>query len=162
MIRNLKEVNDNNFDITRSAEEVRNLSFKDDICLGCGICEFTCPVGAIELNAIAVDARSRVSNAIYFSGHDKIAQNFRDDFDVQKITVNENKCVLCGMCSGLCPVDALVLTINDVPIREIEAYPHYNAFSEIDDDECIYCKDVKLHVLVMLLSLKENYQYVLT
>ena len=140
MIRNLKEVNDNNFDITRSAEEVRNLSFKDDICLGCGICEFTCPVGAIELNAIAVDARSRVSNAIYFSGHDKIAQNFHDDFDVQKITVNENKCVLCGMCSGLCPVDALVLTINDVPIREIEAYPHYNAFSEIDDDECIYCK----------------------
>ena len=104
MIRNLKEVNDNNFDITRSAEEVRNLSFKDDICLGCGICEFTCPVGAIELNAIAVDARSRVSNAIYFSGHDKIAQNFRDDFDVQKITVNENKCVLCGMCNNLCPM----------------------------------------------------------
>ena len=30
MIRNLKEVNDNNFDITRSAEKIRNLSFKEN------------------------------------------------------------------------------------------------------------------------------------
>ena len=34
MIRNLKEVKDNNFDITRSAEEVRNLSLrKSETCL---------------------------------------------------------------------------------------------------------------------------------
>lgn len=44
------------------------------------------------------------------------------------------------MCSGLCPIDALVLTIDDVPISEIEAYPHYNSYSKIDDDKCIYCK----------------------
>ena len=38
----------------------------------------------------------------------------------------------------VCVVD--YVPIDDVPIREIDAYPHYNAFSEIDDDECIYCK----------------------
>ena len=57
MIRNLKEVKDNNFDITRDAEEVRNLSFKDHICIGCGICESTCPVEAIaEGTPYVVDA----------------------------------------------------------------------------------------------------------
>ena len=47
MIKNKKEVMDNNFAITRAADEVRKLSFNDQICLGCGVCESTCPVEAI-------------------------------------------------------------------------------------------------------------------
>lgn len=76
MIKNKKEAIDNNFAITRAAEEVRKLSFNDQICLGCGVCESTCPVEAITLNPIAIDARHRRSNDVYFSGHEKIAQNF--------------------------------------------------------------------------------------
>ena len=86
MNKNKKEALDNNFAITRAAEEVRKLSFNDQICLGCGVCESTCPVEAITLNPIAIDARHRRSIDVYFSGHEKIAQNFHAEFDVQKIS----------------------------------------------------------------------------
>ena len=138
MIKNITDIKDNDFKITRSADEERNLSFRNDVCSGCGICESTCPVGAIELDAVALDSRKRFD--VYFSGHDKIAQNIHKDVNLERVNINEDKCVLCGMCSGLCPVDALVLTIDGVPISEIDAYPHYESYSEIDDDECIYCK----------------------
>lgn len=138
MIKNVKEVKDKDFNITRSAEEVRNLSFKNHICIGCGICESTCPVGAIKLEEIAAISRNKFNT--YFSGHDKIAQNAYIPKDAGRLDINEDKCVLCGMCSGLCPANALQLTINDIPIAEIDAYPTYISYAKIDDDECIYCQ----------------------
>ena len=138
MIKNIKETKGKDFNVTRSADEVRNLSFKNHICIGCGICESTCPVGAIDLGDVATNARAKVD--VYFSGHDKIAQNINEPVDLQKVNVNEDKCVLCGMCSGLCPVDALVLTIDGVPIAEIDEYPSYNVYTIIDDDKCLLCQ----------------------
>ena len=107
------------------------------MCIGNSICESTCPVSAISLKAIANNSRRKIDT--YFSGHDKIAQNIITDVDAEKLNINEDKCVLCGMCSGVCPVGALELTIDGVPICEIEAYPHYTSYSAIDDEECIYC-----------------------
>ncbi|WP_409200058.1 tungsten-dependent formylmethanofuran dehydrogenase subunit FwdF [Methanobrevibacter sp. DSM 116169] len=138
MIKNVKECKDNDFDIKRAAEEVRKLSFDDHVCIGCGICESTCPVEAIELKDVG--AISRVHLNTQFSGHDKIKQNIIEDIDAPKIDIDEDKCVLCGMCSGLCPADALKLEIDGVSIKDIDSYPHYNHFAEIDDDECIYCQ----------------------
>ena len=37
MAANVKEVKAKNFDIERSAEEERKLSFKNEVCVGCGI-----------------------------------------------------------------------------------------------------------------------------
>ena len=90
----------------RSAEEERKLSFKDEVCVGCGICEQVCPVEAIELGDIGAIVRT--------------------DADEPKITVNEDKCVLCGMCSVGCPVDALEFTIDGESIRNMDVYPHYH------------------------------------
>ncbi|MDL2246122.1 4Fe-4S binding protein [Methanobrevibacter sp. OttesenSCG-928-K11] len=138
MIKNVKEVKDKDFNIERSAEEIRNLSFKNHVCIGCGICESTCPVSAIELEEIGAISRNKINTT--FSGHDKLPQNIHKGFDKAKLTIDEHKCVLCGMCSGLCPADALELTINGVPIANIDSYPHFISFAEIDDDECIYCQ----------------------
>lgn len=138
MIKNEKVVKDKDFAITRSADEERKLSFKNHLCVGCGICESTCPVSAINLEEIGAISRNRFDT--YFSGHDKIAQNVYVDKKHTKLEINHEKCVLCGMCSGLCPADALNLTIDNVPISEIDAYPSYLSFAKIDDNECIYCQ----------------------
>jgi 4Fe-4S ferredoxin len=134
----MKESKGNDFDIKRAAEEVRNLSFNNHVCIGCGICESTCPVEAIDLKDMGAISRNKFNTE--FSGHDKLNQNIIEDNEDLKLTIDEHKCVLCGMCSGLCPVDALKLTIDDTPIREMDIYPHYNDYARIDDDECIYCQ----------------------
>ncbi|MBO7443861.1 MAG: 4Fe-4S binding protein, partial [Methanobrevibacter sp.] len=66
---NVKEIEGKDFNIKRSAEEDRILSFKDHVCIGCGLCEATCPVEAICLDEVAPIERKYTET--YFSGHEK-------------------------------------------------------------------------------------------
>ncbi|MGZ7068375.1 MAG: 4Fe-4S dicluster domain-containing protein, partial [Methanobacterium sp.] len=120
MVANIKEVKTEGCNIKRVGEENRELSYKDEICVGCGICENICPVEAIELGSIGGIERTGV--------------------DESKIAIDENKCVLCGMCSVGCPVDALDLKIDETSIKEMKEYPSLIKSAEIDDETCIYCK----------------------
>ena len=48
-----------------------------DLCVGCGACVATCPVGALELD------------------------------DEGKSTCNEDVCISCLACTGACPTEAI-------------------------------------------------------
>jgi len=52
-------------------------SVNKDLCIGCGACEDTCPLGAISADADG------------------------------KREVNADLCVDCGACEGVCPVGAI-------------------------------------------------------
>ncbi len=138
MIKNVKAIKGNNFDIKRSAADDRQLSYDDQICIGCGICENTCPVSAIEISGVSNSARQYFNTE--FSGHRKISENMITTPNNVKVTIDENKCVLCGMCSGLCPADALDLTIGGTSIKEIESYPSYTKSINFDETNCYYCE----------------------
>ena len=52
-------------------------SINKDLCIGCGVCEETCPLGAITADAEG------------------------------KREINADVCVDCGSCAGACPVGAI-------------------------------------------------------
>lgn len=48
-----------------------------NVCISCGACVSTCPVGAIDFNAEG------------------------------KAEINQDTCIKCGACAGSCPVNAI-------------------------------------------------------
>ena len=106
------------FNIEREGSEHRVLSYKDQNCVGCGICTDVCPTDSLRLGPIVPIARGLI--------------------EMDFISVNADSCAFCGLCSSACPFNALDLTINDVSVKELDIYPDWNVKSDINDD-CIYC-----------------------
>lgn len=107
------------FNIKRSGEERRELSYKDSICVGCGICTDVCPTSSLRLGPLVPVARGLI--------------------EMDLISVNADSCVFCGLCSVACPFDALSLSIDGEKIKGRDSYPQWEVESTVDDGECIYC-----------------------
>ncbi len=107
------------FNIERNGEEHRNLSYKDNKCVGCGICTDVCPTSSLRLGPIVPIARGLI--------------------EMDLVSVNQDSCVFCGLCSVACPFDALSLSIDGESIKYNKNYPFWETESEVNDEECMYC-----------------------
>ena len=107
------------FNIERSGEEHRKLSYKDNKCVGCGICTDVCPTSSLRLGPLVPIARGLI--------------------EMDLISVNKDSCVFCGLCSVACPFDALSLSIDGEEIKNNTSYPTWETESIVDDEDCMYC-----------------------
>ena len=107
------------FNIERTGEEIRKLSYKDDKCVGCGICTDVCPTSSLRLGPLVPIARGLI--------------------EMDLISVNEDTCVFCGLCSVACPFDSLSLSIDGEDIKDMDTYPTWETESCVNDDDCMYC-----------------------
>lgn len=60
---------------------MNRLSFKTDLCKGCGLCASACPKGLIALDSSALNAKG------YHPAH----------------ITDMDKCIACAMCATMCP-----------------------------------------------------------
>ena len=85
------------FNVERKGAEARKLTYKDDKCVGCGICADVCPTSSLRLGPTVPIARGLI--------------------EMDLVSCNADSCVLCGLCSVACPFDALSLTIDGEDIK---------------------------------------------
>ena len=57
------------------------LTFKSDLCKGCGLCVKVCPKGILQLSATTINKK----------GHHPIE------------CVSPEKCIACAFCATMCP-----------------------------------------------------------
>jgi formate hydrogenlyase subunit 6/NADH:ubiquinone oxidoreductase subunit I len=64
------------------------------------------------------------------------------------VDVDTEKCIFCGMCATMCPVNAITMTLNDEPFLPVQAYDAFPVLVESNDfDRDAFDWDLKDFVL---------------
>jgi 4Fe-4S ferredoxin len=83
------------------------LELNKDLCNACSVCIEVCPKEAIELKPPIIEKNTLVKKP--------------------QISFDISKCILCGECATLCPLNAMTMKINDNKVSMIkknEAFPN--------------------------------------
>lgn len=92
------------------AEKLRELQREkrlrvDEYCEGCGACVRRCPAGAMSLAAVGGETENPYDFSDAFATENGLsAENAPSTY---RAVCDAEKCVLCGYCTGVCPVFAL-------------------------------------------------------
>lgn len=97
----------------------KSLIYVPDHCIGCILCEVSCPEVAIKLGPIPEIATGELK--------------------APPILIDQDKCIFCGICANVCPPHAIDFTFNGQSVTQLEEYPKLLGSLEIKED-CIPCK----------------------
>ncbi len=129
-LKELKTDTENTLTIERILHTKRySLTLDKTLCVGCEICQITCPREAIEIKKTPKKNGEKAQRPIF--------------------DVSEQKCSYCGMCEPICPFSALEVRVDGqrmVPVLEKESFPKLIREIEVDptkcDIDCIDCQEV--------------------
>ncbi len=133
---------------------LQGLSFRGEICTGCGLCEIVCPNNAIQIfrDNRKFDVRVNdncslcgLCSDFCFYGAIQVIRNgdsgsiyseiFQEEFGFKKVDVDKDRCVYCGLCMEFCPRDAIKVK------RELDLSKIRGGWIELRDKErCIECR----------------------
>ncbi|MCS7144911.1 MAG: 4Fe-4S binding protein, partial [Archaeoglobaceae archaeon] len=122
------------------------LEFNPENCVGCGICEKTCPKSAIAIYRKNDRFEAIISEKCAVCGicadfcfygairHEgSVYREIMEEIGFRKVTIDERLCIICGLCMRECPRGAIKV------LRRIDLKKLRRGSLRIDGG-CIDCK----------------------
>ncbi|GBE55411.1 MAG TPA: 4Fe-4S dicluster domain-containing protein [Euryarchaeota archaeon] len=107
-----------------STRENRRLIYDKDRCTGCGMCVEACPTKAVYLGPLGA-----INKGLS---------------DVPHISIDAEKCVLCGICSAICLFNSINVEIDGRSVKNNRDFVNYEGIHIFNQNKCSMKNEEKL------------------